>query len=67
MQFLAIHKTAITDAQLSQLQALVIGTRYGISVGNVKINQPAVTLCFSGPKDQADQGMIDEFRRICGE
>lgn len=66
MQFLATHKAIISASKLAALQMLVNGSRYSISIGDAKHNKPYVTLCFAGPLEQAEQSVIDEFRRICG-
>lgn len=64
--FLATHPKRLSAAKQSQLDALVRDTRYSVSYGNPVRNQPAITLCFDGPRDMADPAIIEAFRRICG-
>ena len=64
--FLATHPKRLSAAKQSQLAALVRDTRYSLSFGNPVRNQPAITLCFNGPRDMAEPAIIESFRRICG-
>lgn len=63
--FIATHARRVNAAKLSQLAALVRNTRFSISRGTPERNQPALTLCFDGPREHADPLVIERFKAIC--
>lgn len=62
--FIATSPRRPTAIQRGALQRLVKSTRYWLAWGTPARNQPAVTLCFDGPREMADKQIVAEFRRL---
>jgi len=65
--FIATAAKPVNAAKLAQLAKLVRDTRFSLSRGDPTRNQPALTLCFNGPREQADAETVAAFRAITGQ
>ena len=63
--FIATSSRSPNAIQRGALQRLVKSNpRYWLAWGTPARNQPAVTLCFDGPRELADNKVVAEFRRL---
>jgi hypothetical protein len=67
--FVATHHSSLPVARVLLLGSLVAKSdeRFRLTFGDASRGQVAVALCFDGPREYADQAVIAEFRRICGQ
>lgn len=63
--FIATAPRRPNSTQRCALQQLAKSNpRYWLAWGTPARKQPAVTLCFDGPREMADKQIVAEFRRL---
>lgn len=62
--FIATSAKEPAAASLKAFGKTIAGTQFSLSYGDTSRNQPAVTLCYDGPREHADAEIVAEFKRI---
>ena len=62
--FIATSAKAPTAASIKAFSKTIVATQFSLSYGDTSRNQPAVTLCYNGPREHADASVIEAFKRI---